>query len=85
MRKPGEACRRVAAAIRRYLIAHPGAADSERGIADWWVPETGMEASLEEVREALDLLREEDIVETQMLADGRLIYRAARHGDGPRG
>lgn len=85
MAKPDEAIRQVAAAIRRYLIAHPGAADSERGIADWWVPQAAVEASLEDVRAALDLLQREDIVETQMLADGRLIYRAARHGNGARG
>ena len=83
MQKPGTACRQVAAVIRDYLIAHPSAADSDQGIADWWVAGSGLQASLDDVRQALELLASRQIVEKQMLADGRLIYRAAHRSERP--
>jgi hypothetical protein len=83
MQKPGTACRQVAAVIRDYLIAHPSAADSDQGIADWWVAGSGLQASLDDVRQALEFLASRQIVEKQMLADGRLIYRAAHRSARP--
>jgi len=83
VQKPGMAYRQVAAVIRDYLIAHPSAADSDQGIADWWLAGSGLQASLEEVRQALELLASKQIVEKQMLADGRLIYRAAHRSGRP--
>jgi len=83
VQKPGMAYRQVAAAIRDYLIAHPSAADSDQGIADWWLAGSGLQASLDDVRQALELLASRQIVEKQMLADGRLIYRAAQRSGRP--
>ncbi len=48
----------VAVAILSYLHEHPGAKDSAKGIAQWWVSE-----DLALVEEALDLLMKEKAVE----------------------
>jgi hypothetical protein len=65
-------------AIEDYLSQHPDAADSEQGIAKWWVPAMGLEASAQEVAAALEGLRELDRIERKCLPGGRVIYRARR-------
>jgi hypothetical protein len=39
--------------VRRYLAAHPDAADSLRGIRQWWLPARLREVRLEELEQAL--------------------------------
>lgn len=74
-------CRTIATAIEAYLQRHPGAADTDRGIAEWWLKQAGIEASRDELRAALAVLLEEGIVEVQFIVDGQAIYRANRqHG-----
>ncbi|WP_341679323.1 hypothetical protein [Niveibacterium sp. SC-1] len=77
MRDPIDVRRRIADAISRYLAEHPEAADIEQGIADWWLPASATPVSLDEVREALELLVDEGVVEKRLLMGGRAIYRAA--------
>jgi hypothetical protein len=79
---PSESCRRVAAAIERYLASHPGAADSEQGIAAWWLPEMSIDAALKEVRDALEFLVDNGTVEMQVMLDGHKLYRARRGAPG---
>lgn len=67
---------RVVAAIVRYLHEHPGAADSEAGIAEWWLPTLGVEASSDEVRWALELLVRAGRVEPVEITGGQPIWRA---------
>lgn len=71
-------CTAIARAIRRYLSRHPAAADSELGIAQWWLAETGVEGSMDEVREALELLEREGVVEAICLDDGRRLWRGTQ-------
>jgi len=71
---------RVMEAIEDYLLQHPDAADSEQGIAKWWVPAMGLEASAQEVAVALANLRALDRIERKCLPGGRVIYRAGRAG-----
>ncbi|MGA7981304.1 MAG: hypothetical protein WCA32_13920 [Chromatiaceae bacterium] len=78
MPKPTDSCQQLATAIEAYLSAHPAAADSAQGIADWWVLETGLNASVSDVRKALELLMQEGVVEVQVMVDGRKVYRASR-------
>ena len=66
----------LAAAILRYLAAHPGAGDSAPGIADWWLPTMGVEASVEQVRGALEALEQAGHVEAMTLADGKQLWRS---------
>lgn len=67
-------------AIEDYLSQHPDAADSEQGIAKWWVPAMGLQASVQEVAAALASLRELDRIERKRMPGGRVIYRATRAG-----
>ncbi len=82
MSKPSGSCPRLDVAIEKYLIAHPGAADTDQGITDWWVAEMGIEASVGEVMEALELLLRNGIVEMQVMPDGKALYRARRNPNG---
>ena len=68
----------IADAIERYLLRHPAAADSEVGIAEWWLLEQGVRASLEDVRAALELLESQGVMEHVTLHDGRCLWRPTR-------
>lgn len=72
----------IADAIERYLLRHPAAADSEVGIAEWWLLEQGMRASLEDVRAALELLESQGVMEHVTLHDGRSLWRPTRRPPG---
>lgn len=67
----------IAAAIERYLERYPGAGDSDVGITEWWLPEQGIRASVDDVREALTLLESRGVMETVILQDGRCLWRPA--------
>jgi hypothetical protein len=68
----------IADAIERYVEQHPAAADSEVGIAEWWLAEQGIRASVDEVREALKLLESRGVMETVILQEGRRLWRPTR-------
>lgn len=72
----GPAVQRAAQAIERYLAQHPAAADSEEGIAQWWLPAMGVDVPVQTVCKALELLVERGVVSRTLLPD-RAIYRAA--------
>ena len=74
---------RVTDAIRAYLSRHPDAADSEEGIAAWWMPAMDVETCAAEVAVALEQLHRLGLIERQSLPDGRVIYRA--HAAPPNG
>lgn len=67
---------RTAQAILAYLARHPRAADTEHGIAQWWLPEMGVEAPLAQVQQALQALVQRGEMERVVLPDGGAIYRA---------
>ena len=54
---------RIVEAIARYLELHPDVADSEEGIAKWWLPTLNVEATSEEVHIALSVLMRAGVVE----------------------
>lgn len=64
-------------AIVAYLARWPQAADTEHGIAQWWLPEMGVDVPSENVRAALEWLVQAKLVACIGLADGSVIYRAA--------
>jgi len=80
MRQDHDSASHISEAIEAYFAAHPGAADCEKGIADWWLPSMGIRASVTEVRLALERLEQLGVVECRNLPDGRLLYRAVGHG-----
>lgn len=65
-------------AILRYLWAHPHAADTVDGIVEWWLPRHHHAETVERVQEALDILVVRGWVEQIALADGTVLYAAAR-------
>jgi hypothetical protein len=67
----------IADAIEHYLQRHPAAADSELGIAEWWLAEQGLEGSAKDVKGALEMLERKGVVEAVVLDDGRCVWRAA--------
>ena len=71
----------IAEAIERYLQRHPAAADSEVGIAEWWLVEQGIRVSVEDVREALKELESRGVMEHVILHDGRRLWRPTRRPD----
>lgn len=62
--------------ILAYLARHPRAADSEEGIAQWWLPRVGVDVGLAHVQLALEVLVRCGAVQRFTLPDGRAIYRA---------
>ena len=72
----GVRAQRAMQAIRAYFARHAFAADTELGIAQWWLPEMGVDVPLIDVRHALQALVEQGHAERQVLPDGTAVYRA---------
>ena len=72
-----DALEQAVAAIERYLAQHPTAADSEQGIAQWWLPAMGVDAPLDRVVGALERLRERGRIERTTLPGGQAIWLRA--------
>lgn len=70
--------RQLSSLILRYLLRHPQARDSVEGIAQWWLLAQRVEDEVENVKEALDLLIREGLVEVEGAGGAsspRRIYR----------
>lgn len=72
----------IADAIARYIQRHPAAADTDVGIAEWWLVDHETPVAVDEVREALTLLERQGVMEMVTLQDGRILRRAARRQRG---
>lgn len=68
--------------LRRYLLAHPGAADTAAGIQRWWLPESFAEQPARRIRIALDRLVERRSLVRIGLPDGQTLYAAPDRGVG---
>jgi hypothetical protein len=73
-----DSVRVIAAAIRRYLQAHPNASDTADAVARWWLSAEHVHASGEEVEEALEYLVGSGEVVKRRLSNGATVY-GARH------
>lgn len=71
---------RAAEAIEAYLARWPQAADTEEGIAQWWLPRMGVDLPLPDVRSALERLVRQRVMTRTSLPEGSVIYRAAPAG-----
>jgi hypothetical protein len=60
--------------IRRYLAAHPQAADSATGIGQWWLAGLEFEATPMDVQRALEAMVERGELSVATLADGARLY-----------
>lgn len=62
--------------VRRYLAAHPDAADSLPGIRQWWLPARLREVSLDELERALaQLVARGELQRTTLPGAGDLYAR----------
>ena len=60
--------------VRCYLAAHPDAADSLRGIRQWWLPARLREVRLEELEQALAQLVDRGEVQRSTLPGAEELY-----------
>jgi hypothetical protein len=73
-----DAAHDIVVVIRRYIHAHPDAADTIDGIHRWWLLPTLQDESRQLVADALDSLVQEGVMRQVTLEDGRVIYSSAR-------
>jgi hypothetical protein len=65
---------KVTREIRRYLDAHPDAADTIDGVLQWWLSPESASASRETVHRALARLIASGDVKSRVLVDGAVVY-----------
>ena len=64
--------------IIQYLDAHPNAADTAKGIVQWWLQRQRYEDLLQDVQNALDYLEERGSIKKVEVAEGGVIYSSAQ-------
>ena len=70
--------------ILKYLGAHPQAADTVEGIANWWLPRQRYEEEIQKAQQASDELVERGLVAKTTLADGTILYEHLEQNSGPK-
>jgi hypothetical protein len=65
---------RLCYAILEYLIAHTDAADTARGIANWWLPATDRGVDAQVLLAALERLVARRQLSKHLLVDGSVLY-----------
>lgn len=68
--------RQAEQAILDHLARHPLAADTEQGIAQWWLGAAGVLVTSVELQQALAALLQHRRIECIALPDGGTLYRA---------
>ncbi len=68
----------VAAVLRAYVLQRPGAADTFRGVSEWWLAGLEPPATLADTLAALELLEREGLLERIRVDDGAELWRRAR-------
>lgn len=72
----------IVAAILNHLDAHPLAADSASGVAEWWLGPAHANVTVEQVEQALDSLVGRQLLRRVTLSDGTTLYsrsQSTRH------
>jgi len=65
----------IEAMILNYLGKNPGAEDTLEGITKWWLEMKRIEASVEEVANALEVLLQKGLIKIIKVKDGTNIYK----------
>jgi hypothetical protein len=65
--------------ILSYLVDHPSASDTLRGIAEWWLLEQRITTGIETVRAALERLTELGFIVAQRKRGQAELYRIIKH------
>ena len=69
-----QAIEALANAILGHLHAHPLAADSAAGVAQWWLEPPHDSAALAHVEQALEMLVAREVLPRLRLSDGGVLY-----------
>lgn len=70
-------------AVLAYLQQHPQAADTLRGIVNWWLPRQRHEIGCRRIEHVLDQLVAEGLLHCDKLPDGEVLYALNRYTKPP--
>jgi hypothetical protein len=75
----GESGMEIERSVLAYLHSHPQAADTLRGIVNWWLPRQRYESGCLRIEHVLDRLVTEGLLHCDELPDGEVLYALNRH------
>ncbi|HEY8683192.1 MAG TPA: hypothetical protein VIM06_08475 [Rhodanobacter sp.] len=70
-------------AVLAYLHCHPQAADTLRGIVNWWLPQQRYESECQHIEHVLGRLVAEGLLHCDQLPDGEVLYALNKHTRSP--
>jgi hypothetical protein len=73
----------VERAVLAYLHCHPQAADTLRGIVDWWLPQQRYENECQHIEQVLGRLVAEGLLHCDQLLDGEVLYALNKYKRSP--
>jgi hypothetical protein len=79
----GDGGSEIESVLLAYLQRHPQAADTLRGIANWWLPLQRYENGRQCVERALDDLVAAGVLCREQLPDGEMLYTLNNHTKPP--
>lgn len=65
--------------VLEYLYRHPQAADTLRGIVDWWLPRQRYESDCQRIEHVLGRLVAQGRLHCNRLPDGEVLYTLDEH------
>jgi hypothetical protein len=65
--------------VLAYLQVHPRAADTLRGVVNWWLPQQRYENSRQRIEKVLAALVAEGLLHRDRLPDGEVLYALNEH------
>lgn len=73
----------IGRSVLAYLHAHPQAADTLRGIVNWWLPRQRYESDSQRIEHVLSDLVIEGLLHRNRLPDGEVLYALNEHKKRP--
>lgn len=69
--------------VLAYLHHHPQAADTLRGIVNWWLPQQRYESGCQRIERALSELVDRGLLRRDPLPHGEVLYALNKHARSP--
>ena len=69
--------------VLAYLHRHPQAADTLRGIVNWWLPQQRYDSDCRHIERVLDRLADKGVLHRDKLPDGEVLYALNRQTNPP--
>lgn len=73
----------IEVSVLAYLQRHPQAADTLRGIVNWWLPRQRYEIDSQRIEHVLSHLVAEGLLHRDRLPDGEVLYALNKHKKPP--